>query len=199
MVAEITGSYRLLLPTLWVSSICFILCRNWSLYPHQVDSRLDSPAHLGDFTVDLLAGLRVRDAYRARPEGITFHEEDSLDTIVHALARSSEQRYFRVYDADEQLVGIFSAEDVRRYLYDDVLWKIANARDVMTEQVVTLFPDDDLNHALGQFTALNVDELPVVSPDSPSHVLGFLRRKETIALYNQKRLEMQKRKEAEQT
>jgi CIC family chloride channel protein len=196
MVAEITGSYRLLLPTLWVSSICFILCRHWSLYARQVGSRLESPAHLGDFTVDLLAGLRVSDAWRKTGEGIVFHEEDSLDEIVHSLAKSP-QRYFHVYNSAEELVGVFSSEDVRRYLYDDVLWKIANAGDVMTEQVVTLQPDDDLNHALGQFTALNVDELPVVSSEDPHQVLGVLRRKETIALYNMQRLELQKQKEAE--
>ncbi len=196
MVTEITGSYQLLLPTLWVSSICFILCRNWSLYSNQVNSRLDSPAHRGDFTIDLLAGIRVRDIYRTTERGIVFHEEDSLDLIVHALAKSS-QRYFHVYNAAEEPVGIFSSEDVRPYLYDDVLWKIANARDVMVEDVVSLELDDDLNYALGQFTALNVDELPVVASSTPQKIIGVLRRKEAIAIYNERRLKLQKQKEDE--
>ena len=196
MVTELTGDYRLLVPTLWVSAVCFILCQRWSLYSKQVETRLDSPAHLGDFTVDVLAGIRVADAYRETTGGVFFREGDSLDDIVHALAKSS-QRYFHVYSAEDELVGIFSSEDVRRYLYDDVLWKIANARDVMTEHVVSLQLDDDLNHAIGQFTELNVDELPVVSSDSQSKVIGVLRRKETIAFYNKKRLEIQKQKDVE--
>src|SRR5690606_15837587 len=134
---ELTGDYRLLLPTLWVSTVCFILCQKWSLYSKQVKTRLDSPAHLGDFTVDVLAGIRVADAYRETTGEVSFHESDSLDEIVHSLAKSS-QRYFHVFNSDNELKGIFSSEDVRRYLYDDVLWKIANARDVMTEYVVTL-------------------------------------------------------------
>lgn len=193
MVAEITGSYRLLLPTLWVCSICFILCRDVSLYSKQVGSRLESPAHLGDFTVDLLAGILVQDVYRKKKAGIVFHEQNTLDEIVHALAKSR-QRYFYVYNSDEELVGIFSAEDVRRFLYDDTMWKFAIAIDIMTERVVTLRLDDDLNHAFGQFTALNVDELPVVSPENANEILGVLRRKETIAIYNQRRLELEKQK-----
>ncbi len=196
MVAEITGSYQLLLPTLWVSSICYILCRHSSLYSKQVGSRIESPAHLGDFTVDLLAGILVRDVYRETDEGIIFHEENSLDEIVHALARSS-QRYFHVYNSQQELVGVFSSEDVRRYLYDDVLWKIANARDVMIEQVVTLQRDDDLDYALGKLTTLNVDELPVVDEENPNRVIGVLRRKEAIAAYNKRRLELQQRKHEE--
>ena len=48
MVAEITGDYQLLLPTMWVSMICFLLNRRWTLYIKQVPTRMDSPAHRGD-------------------------------------------------------------------------------------------------------------------------------------------------------
>lgn len=196
MVTEMTGDYRLLLPTLWVSTICFILCRNWSIYSKQADSRLDSPAHIGDFTIDLLAGIQVSEVYRKTIPKIVFHEGETLDEIVHALAKSS-QRYFHVYNSSDELVGVFSAEDVRNYLYDESLWKIAIASDVMTENVVTLQLDDDLNFAVGQFTKLNVDELPVVSSEDKNQVIGALRRKETIAIYNHRRLEFQKKKDDE--
>ena len=42
---EMTGDYQLLLPTMWVSTLCFLLCRRWKLYHKQVPGRLDSPAH----------------------------------------------------------------------------------------------------------------------------------------------------------
>ena len=58
------------------------------------------------------------------------------------------------------MVGIFSDDDVRTYLYDETLWRLANARDVMTSRIVKVSPDDDLNTALQRFTALNLDELP---------------------------------------
>lgn len=78
---------------------------------------------------------------------------------------------------------------VSTYLNDDAIWQLANARDVMKTPVITVTPDDDLNEALTGFTEANIDELPVVSSDDPTRILGVLRRKETIAAYNIKRLE----------
>ena len=74
-------------------------------------------------------------------------EGTSLDDIVHTLAVTS-QRYFPVVDDKGLMVGIFSAEDVRSYLFDDAIWRVANARDVMVGKIVTVTPEDDLNTAL---------------------------------------------------
>ncbi|MCA9161249.1 MAG: CBS domain-containing protein, partial [Planctomycetales bacterium] len=62
-------------------------------------------------------------------------------------------------------------------------------RDVMNTRLITVSPEDDLNTALTRFTAMNIDELPVVAEDDPQKLLGILRRKETIAAYNRRRLE----------
>ena len=52
-------------------------------------------------------------------------------------------------------------------------------------------PKDDLNVALKRFTELNLDELPVVDSESPTQLLGMLRRRDVIACYNQKLHEFQ--------
>jgi chloride channel protein, CIC family len=73
----------------------------------------------------------------------------------------------------------------RRYLFDETLWQLANARDVMTTRVVSVVPATDLNTALKRFTQLNLDELPVVDAKDPGHLLGMLRRKDVIGRYNE--------------
>ena len=198
MVSEMTGGYGLLLPTLWVSTLTFLLGRRWTLYVKQVPTLLDSPAHRGDFFVDVLEGILVEDVYRRDRPPRMIHEGEPLSGIVHALAEST-QRYFPVVDAEGRMVGIFSAEDVRSYLYDDAIWRIANARDVMKSKVVTVRPDEDLNSALGKFTSLNVDELPVIDPAEQGRLLGMLRRKEVIAAYNRRRIEHEKHRLAATT
>ena len=198
MVSEMTGGYGLLLQTLWVSTLTFLLGRRWTLYVKQVPTRLDSPAHRGDFFVDVLEGILVEDVYRRDRPPRMIHEGEPLSGIVHALAEST-QRYFPVVDAEGRMVGIFSAEDVRSYLYDDAIWRIANARDVMKSKVVTVRPDEDLNSALGKFTSLNVDELPVIDPAEQGRLLGMLRRKEVIAAYNRRRIEHEKHRLAATT
>jgi chloride channel protein, CIC family len=192
MVSEMTGDYGLLLPTMWVSMLCFLLCRRWTLYVKQVPTRLQSAAHRGDFLIDVLEGIKVRDVYRTGRKLILVPEAMSLDEIVHTLAKTTQQ-YFPVVDANNRLVGIFSADDVRTWLYNETIWQLAVARDVMISKIVSVTPDDDLNTALERFTQLNLDELPVLDPDDPGQFLGMLRRKETIAAYNRRLMEHKQR------
>lgn len=192
MVSEMTGSYKLLLPSMWVCMLCFLLGQRWSLYRKQVKSRLESPAHRGDFVVDLLEGIRVSEVYRPLADQRLIPEGMLLDDVVHQLAETT-QMYFPVVDQNDRMVGIFSANDVRSYLFDESLWQLANARDLMTTKVVTLSLDDDLNTAMRHFTNLNVDELPVIDSGESGRVLGMLRRKETIAAYNRRLVELKRR------
>jgi CIC family chloride channel protein len=183
MVGELTGDYGLLLPTMWVSTLCFVLCHRWTLYHEQLASRLDSPAHRGDFLVDVLEGISVADI--PLEQTATVFQGTKLKDIVQLIA-ASRQHYFPVVDQEGRFIGIFSSDDVRSHLFNDSLWELANARDVMTTRIVTVTPDDDLNTALKRFTELNLDELPVVKADAPLQLLGMLRRRDAIACYNQK-------------
>lgn len=85
-------------------------------------------------------------------------------------------------------MGIFTARDVRAYIYDESIWQLTVARDIMTSRILSVTPDDDLNPALRRFTQRNIDELPIVAPDNARQWLAMLRRKETIEFYNQRRL-----------
>jgi CIC family chloride channel protein len=194
MVSELTGDYKLLIPTMWVCTLCFILCRRWRLYEKQVPSRLESPAHRGDFIVDLLEGIKVADVPLTQRQ--TVIESMSLKTILQLLP-NSRQNYFPVLDDNGGLVGIYSTDDIRSYLYNEAIWELAVARDIMTTNLLTIAPEDDLNMAMRRFTELNLDELPVMNPkDASRKLIGMLRRKDAIALYN-RRLAEQKQVQSE--
>ncbi len=188
MVRAMTGDFGLLVPTMLVTTLTFVSCSRFKLYQKQVPTRLDSKAHRGDFLIDILEGLRVSDVFNKDRKIILIQEGETMDLIVHKLAQNR-QHYFPVMDAEHNMVGIFSDDDVRSYLYDDTLWNLAVARDVMTSNLITVSPNDDLNTALKRFTSLNLDELPVIDPEEPGKLLGMLRRKEVIAAYNQRLME----------
>lgn len=196
MVSEMTGDYSLLLPTTFCSTLCFVLCRRWKLYEKQVPSRLESPAHRGDFIVDLLEGIKVAEVFRDDLKLIHIREGLSLEDIVHRVAENH-QHYYPVEDADGKMVGVFSADDVREYLYDESIWKLANARDVMISNYLYVTPQDDLNTAMVRFTELNIDELPVLEDAESRRLLGMLRRKETIGFYNRRLIEQKRQQDAE--
>ena len=191
MVSELTGGYELLLPTMWVSTLCFLLSGRFLLYPSQVPTRLESPAHRGDFIVDVLEGMTVEQVYDHRRTIIKIPEAMPLEEIVHVLA-TTQQHYFPVTDAAGRMIGIFSADDIRGYLYDETLWHLANARDVMTGTVVSVRPSDDLGTAIRAFTSIASDELPVVDDDDPTELVGTLRQKDAIAAYNRRLIEYQR-------
>jgi chloride channel protein, CIC family len=196
MVSEMTGSYKLLLPSMWVCMLCFLFGRRWSLYSKQVPSRLESPAHRGDFLFDVLEGLRVSNV--PLKERLTIQESMTLEDITH-LIPETRQNYFPVVDIDGGLVGVFSTDDIRSYLYDETLWRLAVARDVMSTQLLTVTPEDDLDTAMRQFTQLNLDELPVVEAHNPRRLKGMLRRKDVIAVYNRRVLEQRLAVKAEES
>lgn len=54
MVAEMTGGYNLILPMMIVSALSYLLLGPVSLYEKQVPTRIDSPAHLGDYAIDIM-------------------------------------------------------------------------------------------------------------------------------------------------
>ena len=196
MVRALTGDFGLLVPTMLVTTLTFVGSQRWRLYRQQVPTRMDSKAHRGDFIVDVLEGLRVGDVYRHDPEIVMIPEGMNLDQIVHRLTQNH-QHYFPVIDSEGLIVGIFTDDDVRSYLYDDVLWELVVARDIMVTDFVSVSPEDDLNTAMKAFTSLNLDELPVIAPNAPGKLLGMLRRREAIASYNQRVMEHKAAREEE--
>ncbi len=100
------------------------------------------------------------------------------------LAASSPNNYFPVVDSEGRLIGIFSLRDLRTVLTGDGAGPLILATDLAVQPVLTVTPDDDLHMALRRITQKNIDEIPVVDPKNPAHILGMLSRKDLIAAYH---------------
>jgi CIC family chloride channel protein len=183
MVCEMTGSYSLLVPLMLVCGLTMGLSRRWTLYEEQVHSPVDSPAHLGDFVVDVLERLRVSDV-RVRTEGIERVAEATPFDQILLLAANSVETLFPVVDTTGRLTGIFSLRDIRSALAGSNISRLVVADDLATRPVLTVTPTDDLHSALRRLTELNHDEIPVVAPDDASKLVGLLSRRELIAAYS---------------
>jgi CIC family chloride channel protein len=183
MVCEMSGSYSLLVPLMLVCGLNLGFSRRWTIYEEQVASPVDSPAHQGDFVVDVLERIRV-DEVRMRTEGLEVVDEATPFTeVVRRVARSSET-LFPVVDKAGELTGIFSLRDVRLALLGTAtLGDLVIADDIAHRPPLTIAPEDDLHTALKRMTELNVDELPVVSADGPTQLLGLLSRRDLVKAY----------------
>lgn len=185
MVCEITKSYDLLAPIMMAVAVSCLLSRPWTLFGEQVASRIESPAHAGDFVVDVLEQLRVRDVFDPRVQPTMIHESTPLRRVLTLVAQS-DSRYFPVIDEAGRMTGIFSLTDIRRVMNETELADLVLAKEIASEDVLKVTPDDDLNTALKRFTMKNIDEMPVVAPDDPRRVLGLLSRKDVIGAYGRR-------------
>jgi chloride channel protein, CIC family len=182
-VSEMTKSYQLLLPSLFVCSISYVVARKWTIYEKQVQNRVASPAHAGEFMVDILQQIKVQDLVhllkkvQCIPQNMPFIEFKNFFT-------QTKQHYFPVVDDSNKMVGIFTSTDIRRVLFSQEIEYLVVMKDIATSDVLSATPTEDLNSVLQKFTIKNIDSLPVVADEDRSKLLGMITRRDVIAFYN---------------
>ena len=162
MVSELTGTYSLLLPTMWVVALAFLLVGKKSIVTTQVDTLLDSPAHRGQFFSDVLASIRVESVFRDEREWCSVQASTSLAEVKQLLT-TYKQTVFPVVDDNGILVGIFSLDDLRSFLFDESLEMVAVAGDVAGDVVVAVQGHDSLASAIQRFTDQNLMNYPLLT------------------------------------
>ncbi|RLB74958.1 MAG: chloride channel protein, partial [Deltaproteobacteria bacterium] len=182
MVSELTGNYSLLAPLMLVCVIAMLVMRKNTIYEQQVPCRFDSPAHLGDFVIDILEGIQVKTLSRKGKKPTLIPEEMTLPEILNKIA-PAKTTYYPVVNSEGLMTGIFSMTDIRRILNDDIPPTLVIAGDIATRNVITATPEDQLTDVMKKLTARNLDEIPVVDTEIPHKVLYMMSRRTLLAHY----------------
>jgi len=185
MVAEMSGSYGLLVPMMLVSSVAYLLMRGVSIYEAQVPGRIDSPAHIGEFQIDILERLTVREVMEPDQQVVSVLPGASFDSVLEIVADADQEAY-PVVDEHGMIEGMFSINDVRRVMATPEVWPLLVASDlgVTAHGMAFLEPDDDLHTAVQRFTAFKREILPVVDGQPPAPVIGVLRHHQVMEAYD---------------
>jgi len=191
-VSEMTNSYHLLLPSLLVCSLSYLASQKWTIFYQQVKSRIDSPAHAGEFFVDILQTIQVKDIMK-HVKKMTLIPQDMPFSDFKSFFSTTKQHYFPVMDDDERLISIFSINDVRGVLFSSDIEHLVRMKDIGTSDIIVTSPSDNLNSVLQKFTEKNIDSLPVVTDDDYGVLIGMLNRREVIAFYNEKIRDMKQK------
>jgi len=182
MVCELTGNYALLAPLMLVCVVAMIVFRKNSIYQKQVPGRIDSPAHLGDFVVDVLEGIHVADLAEFGRPPHTVPEHMSLSEILEQIA-DADGAYYPTVDAEGNMTGIFSVNDIRRILAEDIPPGLILARDMANANVITARPDETLTEVLRKLTSRGLEEIPVLNISDPKKIHFMLSRRAVLARY----------------
>lgn len=185
MVAEMSGSYSLLVPMMLVTSVTFLLTKGVSIYEAQVPRRVDSPAHLGEFQIDVLERLTVREVMDPSRAVTTVEPGTPFGRVLEVVAES-EQHAFPIVGDDGVVEGVFSVTDVRRVMASPEVWSVLVASDlaVSATAMAYLELDDDLHTAVRRFTAFKHENLPVLTGPPPSKVVGILEHHRVLEAYD---------------
>jgi CIC family chloride channel protein len=201
MVSEMTGSYELLIPAMWVCAIAFLAARRWTLYRSQVPSKLDSPAHFGEFAAEILADAPVSEVYKSTRKHAVIPGERKITKVFSEASRTS-KRIFPVAGADGNVIGYFRLSDLTGALQNPakiVQQTLARNLVLPNRQVVKL--DDPVEKALDMMAHQHADEVLVTADDGTGRVIGIITSADLMLYYScrlsQIRSEQAKELEAE--
>jgi CIC family chloride channel protein len=185
MVSEMTMGYGLLVPLMLTTATAYVLCpRRFSMYRSQVNARVDSPAHEGEFVNAMMEHMRVREAIPKDAKMIVFHRNTPLQEILDALA-DSKQQVFPVLNDDETLHGVIDFNDIRIFFTERGLPpRAVVAQDLLASTYAVVSLEEDLGSAMRKFRTSRLAELPVVEEPGLLHVVGVLSRRDVISAYH---------------
>jgi chloride channel protein, CIC family len=188
-VSEMTNSYHLLLPGLLVCSLVYLISQKWTIYDKQAKSKIDSNAHRGDFFVDILEAIRVKEL-TGKFRKVQLIPQDMPLKRFRKIFSSSHQHYYPVVDKDHRLTGIFSINDIRGVIFDQEIGDLVRMKDVANPDIIFTTPDEDLNAVLKKCTIRNLQRVPVVRDEDHAVLIGMLDRRDLIECYNKRVEEM---------
>lgn len=171
MVAEIAGTWLLLLPAMWVCGIAFLLVGRRSLIGGQVDGIEDSPAHRSHLFNDLLAQASVH-TLLDHPAAWTVIPAGASIDACRSLIQDTHQDHFPVVRPDGRLIGMIDRLEIVRLTPDATFDGMVLADDLAGGAGAALRPDDHLADALRRMHQQKTEELPVV--DAAGCYLGMV-------------------------
>jgi CBS domain-containing protein len=159
--------------------------RRYTIYHEQVPSRVDSPAHQGEFIQDVLKGLTVGGtmAGAGRREFTSIAPGTTFESVVQLVPKTTQQ-VFPVVDSEGRFCGLLDLDDIRQFLYKAEMGQVVIVEDIMTERVEPLRPDTDLSSVMARFARSRYEELPIV--DAEAKVIGLLSLQDIVTAYDRR-------------
>jgi len=170
MISEMTGGYGLLGPAMFAVVTAFILSGKRTIFPAQVDSRLESPFHADEFEPIVLRRVKTADVMIHLPVCINL-----AASVAEALALMGDYGLASLPVVEHnKLAGRVTLLAISRVPEKDR--QTIAVKDVMSKEWNPAYPDEDLFTILKRFAAKDVGNLPVVLRETPDRPIGLVTR-----------------------
>ena len=170
MISEMTGGYGLLGPAMFAVVTAFILSGKRTIFPAQVNSRLDSPFHADEFEPIVLHHVKTADVMIYLP---VYVKANASASEAMSLMGDYGLASLPVVEQNKlsgrvTLLAIHRVAETER--------RTVQVREVMSRDGPTAYPDEDLFTILKRFAAKDVGNLPVVTREKPDCPIGLITR-----------------------
>ncbi len=187
---ELTSSYSVILPLMTSCVIASVVHRR--LMPHSIYTQV-----LADRGIDISAGREMGILTSLTVRDVMSHEVAKIPSslpynqVLQLCLQGGGNNYLYTTDAEDNLEGVISFQDIKEFVYEDQLHGLVYARDLANHDIVYVTPDETLASSLNKFSYIDMEELPVVvSYDGYRRLEGVITRSKLMRIY---RKEMEKR------
>jgi len=182
LLFEITGNYQIIIPIMFASVIGVMVAR--SLCAESLDSM-----ELSRNGIYLHKGTEANVLNSIQVATVMVREFEKLQETMSfaefmAYFPGSKAQYYPIVNAEGDLTGVVSFQDIREIMLEEGLEYVVVMKDLAETDLITLFPGDNLTKAIRKFGIKDIAAIPVVSPEDPKKLLGVLNRKDVIDTYN---------------
>lgn len=183
LITEITNNYTNILPVMICSTISLLVAKKFheeSIYTLKlIRSGIDFFRHK---EINILKSHRVKEVMNEKTDLIP--ENTPLQTLLERVTQSSRTSFF-IIDERHRFRGLITVADLRlMFLEQEPLSALVIAKDIADTDIPVLTPEDTLDIAMEYFGKKKVDELPVVSPEDRTKIIGNVSQKDVIEAYN---------------
>lgn len=183
IIFEMTGDYKIILPLMiatFISSFMVTRTQKGSIYTLKLMKR---GIHFQQGReINVLRSMRVQDVMRHSIELIS--PKASLKEMIESFIKS-EHAYFYCLNEAGEITEKISQVELSAVAPDyENLQDFVVAHDIATPNMVMVRETDSLDVVMKEFAKENVGEIPVISSQDPTKILGTVWRIDVISAYN---------------
>jgi CIC family chloride channel protein len=191
MIFELTGEYATLLPLMIACAAAMTVCRLLRFESIYTQPLVERGVFVGGRMEELVMD-RIEVRGLMRPSVTPVHEDDTLDRVVDRMKQAGRKELF-VIDDQGGLTGAITLGDLSEHLVRPETLGTVRVGDVAYTNVPVLTPEDRMTDAIGRWSQVSRDRLPVVEDVKTRRLVGELSAGDIFTLYSQEILHKEAR------
>jgi CIC family chloride channel protein len=181
---EMTGNYLIILPLMITCIISTVVVRKFSkesIYTLKLTRRGIDVHELRKS--DIMSSITVSDAMVRQV--VTFQETVTVHDAEMSIQSDASYRHrgFPVLNQEGDLVGMVTTKDIFEAMSEGKM--DMPIKEIITQEISTCYPSDNLKTALQKLGEKNVGRIPVVERENPNLLVGLITRENIIAAYHE--------------